>query len=141
MKPVLLLLAFGLAGLAGHRIGRVVHDRPTSDPVVESNSRLTGYAAAALVIPLAAEAVTGFRFGILAHALIGFFLLPLVLLKLGSVGNRFIRYYTGDARLRAAGPPDLMCACWVQCLFSLRSCSSLLALSCGCSDSPSAGFG
>ena len=41
----------------------------------------------------------------LIHALIGFLLIPPVLLKLGSVGFRFVRYYTGAPLYRAAGPP------------------------------------
>jgi hypothetical protein len=62
-----------------------------------------------LVVMLAAELVTGLRFKQLlpAHAVIGFVLVPPVLLKLASVGYRFARYYTGDARYRAAGPPRL----------------------------------
>jgi hypothetical protein len=31
-----------------------------------------------------------------------------VLLKLGSAGFRFVRYYAGDPRYRAAGPPELV---------------------------------
>ena len=34
--------------------------------------------------------------------------MPLVLLKLGSTGYRFVRYYTGDPRYRVAGPPELV---------------------------------
>lgn len=78
------------------------------DPGVEANARLIGYASVLLVIPLAAEIITGIRPGLLAHALIGFLLLPLVLLKLGGVGYRFVRYYGGDPRYRAAGPPLLL---------------------------------
>jgi hypothetical protein len=40
--------------------------------------------------------------------MIGFLLVPPVLLKLGSVGYRFLRYYTGDPSYRAAGPPELV---------------------------------
>jgi hypothetical protein len=61
-----------------------------------------------LLIPLAAEVITGIRPGLLAHALIGFLLVPLVLLKLGSTGYRFVRYYSADPRYRAAGPPELV---------------------------------
>jgi len=79
------------------------------DPGVEANARLTGYAAVVLVVLLGAEFVTGLRSKQLlpAHAVIGFVLIPPVLLKLGSVGYRFARYYTGDPRYRAAGPPQL----------------------------------
>jgi hypothetical protein len=41
------------------------------------------------------------------HVLLGIVLIPPVLLKLGSIGYRFLRYYTGDPRYRAAGPPRL----------------------------------
>jgi len=76
---------------------------------VEANARLTGYTAVLLVIPLVAEAVSGLSVGRLLrlHALIGFLLLPPVLLKLGSVGYRFVRYYSGETGYRTAGPPSL----------------------------------
>jgi len=79
------------------------------DPGVEANARLTGYVGVVLAVLLAAELVTGLRFKQLlpAHAVIGFVLVPPLLLKLASVGYRFARYYTGDARYRAAGPPRL----------------------------------
>ena len=79
------------------------------DPGVEANARLTGYVGLVLVILLAAELVTGLRSKQLlpAHAVLGFVLIPPVLLKLGSVGYRFARYYTGEPRYRAAGPPRL----------------------------------
>jgi len=78
------------------------------DPGVEANARLTGYVALPLVLLLAAELITGLRFKQLlpAHAVIGFLLIPPVLLKLSSVGYRFVRYYAGDPRYRAAGPPQ-----------------------------------
>ena len=75
---------------------------------MEANARLIGYASVALLIPLGAEVITGLRPGLLAHALIGFFLVPVVLVKLGAAGYRFVRYYTGDPRYRAAGPPALV---------------------------------
>ena len=79
------------------------------DPGVEANARLTGYVGVVLAVLLAAELVTGLRSKQLlpAHAVIGFVLVPPLLLKLASVGYRFARYYTGDARYRAAGPPRL----------------------------------
>jgi hypothetical protein len=80
-----------------------------SDPGVEANSRLTASVGLVLLVLLALESGTTMRLGALlrAHVLIGLFLIPPVMLKLGSVGYRFARYYTGDARYRAAGPPDL----------------------------------
>jgi hypothetical protein len=77
------------------------------DPGVEANARLTASTALALLALLAIEWVTGLMAGqtLTVHALVGFLLLPPVLLKLGSVGYRFARYYTGEPRYRVAGPP------------------------------------
>jgi hypothetical protein len=80
------------------------------DPVVEGNARLTGYTAVVLVVLLAVEGVTvlSIRRLLVAHALIGFLLIPPIVLKLASVGYRFVRYYAGDRRYREAGPPELL---------------------------------
>ena len=102
------VLAIGLVALAafvGRSAARRDLERAGRDPTVEANARLTGSVAVVLLIPLAAEIVTGVRPGLVPHAVIGFFLLPLVALKLGSVGYRFGRSYLGDPRFRAAGPP------------------------------------
>ena len=79
------------------------------DPGVEANARLTGYVGVTLLILLPVELVSGLMLKRLfpVHVLVGFLLVPPVLLKLGSVGYRFVRYYTGDARYRAAGAPAL----------------------------------
>ncbi|MBO0684712.1 MAG: hypothetical protein J2P45_16280 [Candidatus Dormibacteraeota bacterium] len=75
---------------------------------VEGNARLTGLAAVVLLVLLAAEGVTVLRIGRLLspHIFIGILLVPLVVLKLGSTGYRFVRYYTGDPDYRRAGPPS-----------------------------------
>jgi hypothetical protein len=80
-----------------------------ADTGVESNARLTGYVALLLLVLLAIESATtlNVRHFLFAHVVIGFVLIPPVLLKLGAVGYRFARYYGGDARYRAAGPPEL----------------------------------
>src|SRR2546428_1492712 len=77
-----------LVGAIGYWASRRSTSRYIGDPGVEANARLTGFAAMVLLLPLAAEVVTGARPGLLAHALLGFFLVPPVLLKLGSVGYR-----------------------------------------------------
>jgi hypothetical protein len=105
---ILVLLGLTPAVLVGLSSGRRLRAHQRQDPSVEANARLIGYVSVALVVPLAAEVVTGIRPGLRAHALIGFLLVPLVLLKLGSVGYRFVRYYGGDPVYRAAGPPDLI---------------------------------
>lgn len=108
MKFIAAFLGVGLLALLGLWVGRRFPERPRPDPGVEANARLIGYASVVLLIPLAAEVITGVRPGLLAHALIGFLLVPPVVLKLVSTGYRFVRYYTGDARYRAAGPPELV---------------------------------
>jgi len=105
---VLALLGITPMVLVGLWAGSRLADPPQHDPGVEANARLIGYASVVLLVPLAAEVITGVRPGLLAHALIGFLLVPLVLLKLASVSYRFLRYYTGDLRYRAAGPPELV---------------------------------
>jgi len=79
------------------------------DPGVEANARLTGYVALILLVLLTAEFVTGLavKRSLPFHVVVGFALIPPVLLKLGSVGYRFLRYYTNQPRYRAAGPPTL----------------------------------
>jgi hypothetical protein len=76
---------------------------------VEGNARLTGAAAAALLVLLAAEGVTIPFIGQLLgpHIFIGMLLIPPVLLKLGSTGYRFARYYTGSRPYVQKGPPHL----------------------------------
>lgn len=75
----------------------------------EGNELLTIGAATVLTILLLAEGVTILQMrGLLgAHMFIGLMLIPPVLLKLGSTGYRFARYYTGSAVYRAKGAPQL----------------------------------
>ncbi len=76
---------------------------------VAGNARLTGGAAVALLVLLAAEGLTIPFIGPLVgpHVFIGMLLIPPVLLKLGSTGYRFVRYYTGSPAYRHKGPPSL----------------------------------
>jgi hypothetical protein len=73
---------------------------------VEGNARLTGTIAAVLLVLLAAEGVT-VRVGALlsVHVFIGMLLVPPIVLKIGSTGYRFIRYYAGSPAYRRKGPP------------------------------------
>jgi hypothetical protein len=63
-----------------------------------------------LVGLLVAEGLTILRMSGLvgAHMFIGIALIPPVLLKLGSTGYRFLRYYAGARAYRAKGPPRLL---------------------------------
>jgi hypothetical protein len=74
---------------------------------VEANSRLTAGAGGLLLLLLAAEGVTilSVRGMLGAHVFIGMLLVPPVLVKVGSTGLRFVRYYRGSADYRRKGPP------------------------------------
>ncbi len=63
-----------------------------------------------LLILLAAEGVTVLRVHSLLtpHVFIGMLLIPPVLLKIGSTGCRFVRYYRGSPAYRRKGPPPLL---------------------------------
>ncbi|MDX6625505.1 MAG: hypothetical protein QOE56_494 [Solirubrobacterales bacterium] len=86
--------------------------RPTEirnrDGVV-GNARLTGAVAVALLVLLVAEGLTIPFIGQLLgpHIFIGMLLIPPVLLKLGSTGYRFARYYAGSAPFVRKGPPPI----------------------------------
>lgn len=79
------------------------------DPGVESNARLTAAVGVLLFVLLAAEGVTILSIHRLlpAHYFIGLVLIPPVLLKLGTTGYKFVRYYTRNPRYLLAGPPPL----------------------------------
>lgn len=74
---------------------------------VEANARLTGGLAALLLVLLAVEGLTLLRVrGLLSlHVFVGMVLIPPVLLKVGSTGWRFMRYYMGYPAYRKKGPP------------------------------------
>jgi len=76
---------------------------------VAGNEILTCAVAAVLTCLLLAEGVTLLRMGplLVPHMFIGMVLVPLVLLKLGSTGYRFIRYYARTPAYREKGPPLL----------------------------------
>ncbi len=76
---------------------------------VAGNARLTGGAAALLLLLLAVEGATIPFIGRLIgpHIFIGMLLIPPVALKLGSTGYRFARYYTGNSAYVRNGPPAL----------------------------------
>jgi hypothetical protein len=75
----------------------------------ERNEQLTATIGVLLLLLLAVLGVTILRIGqlIWLHLFLGLLLLGPVLLKLGSTGYRFARYYTGDPAYRHKGPPEL----------------------------------
>ncbi len=76
---------------------------------VDGNERLTAATGVVLIVLLAALGVTILSIGQLVwwHVLIGMLLIPPVLLKLGSTGWRFLRFYTGAQEYVRRGPPRL----------------------------------
>ena len=75
----------------------------------QGNERLTAMTGAVLLVLLAAEGVTILfkRQMLTAHFFIGMLLIGPVLLKIGSTGYRFARYYTGSEPYVRKGPPAL----------------------------------
>src|SRR5215472_14816813 len=84
-------------------------ERTVAADETEANRRLTAVTAAVLLVLLAVECVTAFRIrqSLPVHFFVGLLLVPPILLKLGSTGYRFARYWLGDPRYRRAGPPPL----------------------------------
>ncbi len=76
----------------------------------EGNERLTAMTGAVLLVLLAAEGVTLLRLHALLtlHFFLGLVLVGPVLLKAGSTGYRFARYYSGAAPYVKKGPPAIV---------------------------------
>lgn len=77
---------------------------------VDGNEKLTAMTGAILLALLAAEGVTILlkRELLTLHFFIGMLLVGPVLLKLGSTGYRFVRYYTRSEPYVRKGPPALL---------------------------------
>ena len=82
---------------------------PAPSGGVDGNERLTAATGVVLVVLLAALGVTILSIGPLIwwHVLLGMLLIPPVLLKLGSTGWRFARYYARAEEYVRRGPPLL----------------------------------
>ena len=74
---------------------------------VDGNRRMTAMLGAVLLLLLAVEGGTIPFLSNLepVHVLVGFILLPVVLLKIGTTFYRFASYYAQRPAYRAAGPP------------------------------------
>ena len=83
----------------------------TIDTGVVANSRLTASIGAVLLFALLVEGFTVIDVnGMFAlHAFVGMLLIPVAVLKLGSTGYRFWKYYSGDPAYRRKGPPTSFC--------------------------------
>lgn len=75
----------------------------------DGNERLTAMTGAVLLVLLAIEGITLLRVHSLLtlHFFVGMLLIGPVLLKIGSTGYRFVRYYTGSVPYVRKGPPAL----------------------------------
>jgi hypothetical protein len=87
---------------------RTIAARPADAPA--RNARLTALTGAALLVLLAIEGFTllNLRAMVSWHIFVGVLVVPVVLLKLGSTGYRFYRYYTRRPDFVEAGPPPLL---------------------------------
>ena len=76
----------------------------------ERNLRLTALTGAVLLVLLAVEGFTLLSLQAMLswHIFVGVLVVPVVLLKLGSTGYRFFRYYTRRPDFVQAGPPPLL---------------------------------
>ncbi|HEU4706007.1 MAG TPA: hypothetical protein VFS64_02335 [Solirubrobacterales bacterium] len=76
---------------------------------VTGNEILTCAVAAVLTVLLLVEGVTILQLGplLIPHMFVGLVLIPPVLLKLGTTGYRFARYYMSSPAYREKGPPLL----------------------------------
>jgi hypothetical protein len=84
------------------------HRRPPDKPGgVSGNERLTALTGSVLLIGFAVEGATLLSLGRLLtlHFFLGLLLIGPVLLKIGSTGYRFVRYYAGAPAYVRKGPP------------------------------------
>lgn len=81
----------------------------TDDLPTDDNRQLTALVGALLAPLLSVVFLTVLAMDSLwhVHYVIGFVLIPLVAVKLGSTGYRAASYYLGNRRYRTAGPPEL----------------------------------
>jgi len=90
------------------RLGRRLPEADSEGP--SGNERLTAATGVVLLALFAVELVTLLSMRSLLgwHISVGLALIPPVVLKLGSTGWRFARYYTGSKAYVAHGPPRLL---------------------------------
>jgi hypothetical protein len=91
----------------GRLLEEVRGHEPGNGRGTDGNERLTALTGSLLFVLLAAEGFTILALHNLltAHVFVGVLLIPPILLKLGSTGYRFVKYYRRDPAYRKAGPP------------------------------------
>ncbi len=92
------------------RLAPARHHRADSTGSTEGNEKLTAMTGALLLVLLAAEGFTLLSIHRLLtlHFFLGMLLVGPVLLKMGSTGYRFFRYYTGAPVYVKKGPPVIL---------------------------------
>jgi hypothetical protein len=92
--------------------GEVAIGQAATDASVAGNGRLTALTGLTLLALFTAEIVTVIlrvSSVLTAHVAIGLAIAPVVLLKIGSTGWRFVNYYRGDrAYVRRGAPPGYL---------------------------------
>jgi hypothetical protein len=88
-----------------------VHEREQESRVNPAgNERLTAAVGLLVLVPVLVEIASvllGVHTFMSLHLFVGLALIPAVLLKLGSTGWRFLRYYTRSRAYVAGGPPQI----------------------------------
>ncbi len=84
------------------------HVRP-AEQLTASNRQITSVTGALLMALLGLVFLTGLAMDMYwhVHYVIGFVLIPVVVLKVASTGYRAVSYYIGRGTYRSAGPPEL----------------------------------
>ena len=101
---------------------------------VDGNERMTALAGAVLLVLILVELVSAaiLRTLLSIHVFVGVLLAGPLIVKLGSTGWRFLRYYTGSPAFVRRGPPHLalraMVLMWGQAAGWEADAGSLLAL-------------
>ena len=95
--------------LGSARKAQPASPHPARDPV-EANARLTSSTAVVLLVLFAVEGFTllSVHRMLSLHVFVGLLLVPPVVVKVGSTGSRFVRYYLGSPSFRGKGPPPLV---------------------------------
>ena len=90
---------------------------------VIGNERLTALAGAVLLVLILLELVSSANLHALLplHIFVGVFLAGPLVVKLGSTGYRFVRYYTKSPAYVRSGPPRLPLRCSPHCCLSRPS--------------------
>lgn len=99
----------------GDLVGAVIRPPHREDEVLPrtggpaGNARLTAWLGMALLVLFLVEGVTLLSLNdmVAVHIIVGTIAVPIALAKTASTGWRILRYYTGNAAYRRAGPPPL----------------------------------